>query len=82
MVDALEMLGTQAAFTIAEREGRLDQIENELFAFSRAYDASPRLQLTLTDTGLPAEQKVAVVHGLLDGRVQQETLQVVGARGR
>ncbi len=87
MVDALEMLGTQAAFTIAEREGRLDQIENELFAFSRAYDASPRLQLTLTDTGLPAEQKVAVVHGLLDGRVQQETLQalehvVADPRGR
>lgn len=77
MVDTLEMLGTQAAFTIAEREGRLDQIENELFAFGRAYDASPRLQLTLTDTGLPTERKIAVLRSLLDGRVQTETLQAL-----
>ncbi|MCU0265607.1 MAG: F0F1 ATP synthase subunit delta [Actinomycetia bacterium] len=77
MVDAVELLGSEAAFVTAEREGRLDTVENELFAFGRAYDASPDLQLTLSDPAVPAERKVAVVQQLLAGRAEPETLDAV-----
>ena len=51
MVDAVEQLGAQAAFTVAETDGSLDRVEDELFTFSRAVDESPELQLALTLAG-------------------------------
>lgn len=77
LVDAVELLGSEAAFVQAEREGRLDAVENELFSVGRAYDASPELQLTMADPAVPADRKVAVVRSLLEGRVQPETLDAV-----
>ena len=87
LVDSLELLGAEAAFIVAERAGRLDTVENELFAFGRIYTAEPTLQLTLTDPGLPSEQKSALLRDLLATRVEPETLAVlehavVDPRGR
>ncbi len=47
-VDALEILGTTAFFLVAEREGTLDVVEEELFRFGRAVTANPRLRAALT----------------------------------
>lgn len=68
LVDALEALGAQAAFTIAEADGSLDRVEEELFRFGRAVDSSAPLQMALTDPSLPAAAKAGVVRDLLGGR--------------
>ena len=65
MVDAVEQLGAQAAFSVAETDGTLDRVEDELFTFSRAVDESPELQLALTDPSVSAGSKGALVRDLV-----------------
>jgi F-type H+-transporting ATPase subunit delta len=67
LVDAVEQLGAQAAFTVAEADGTLDRVEDELFTFGRAVDESPELQLALTDPSVDAASKGALVRDLLGG---------------
>ena len=54
LVDAVEDLGAQAVFIVAERKGSLERVEGELFRFGRAVDASPELQLALDRPGAAA----------------------------
>ena len=42
LVSAIEIQATQAAFTVAEADGTLGNVEEELFRFGRAIDASPK----------------------------------------
>jgi F-type H+-transporting ATPase subunit delta len=73
LVDATEALAAEAAFTVAEREGRLDAVEDELFRFGRTVEGSPRLRATLTDPAVPDADKAAVVGSLLAGKASDET---------
>jgi F-type H+-transporting ATPase subunit delta len=65
LVDALEILGAQAAFATAERDGGLDRVESELFTFAQAVDTSPELQMALTDPSETPEGKAALVRDLV-----------------
>lgn len=65
LVDVIEQLGAQAAFTVAEADGSLDRIEDELFTVGRAIDQSPELQLALTDPSLAAASKASLVRDLV-----------------
>lgn len=67
LVDAVEQLGAQAAFTVAETDGTLDRVEDELFTFGRAVDESPELQLALTDPSIPPARKGDLVRDLVAG---------------
>jgi len=87
LVDACERLGAQAALTVAESDGTLDRVEDELFRFGRAVEGSAELQLALTDPSRPAAGKTALVRDLLGGKVAPVTgqlLEYVGGhlRGR
>jgi len=73
MVDAVEQLGAQAAFIVAETDGTLDRVEDELFTFSRAVDESPDLQLALTDPSVSAASKGALVRDLVGGSASPTT---------
>jgi F-type H+-transporting ATPase subunit delta len=77
VIDAVEMLGAAAAFALAEREGVLDEVEDELFRFSRIVDSQPDLRAALTDPGLPGERKVELLKALLEGKVAPPTLEVL-----
>ena len=77
LVSALEILAAQAAFTVAESDGSLGQVEEELFRFGRAIDASPELQMALTDPSVSASSKAGVVRTLLQGRAAPATLTVL-----
>ena len=74
LVDALEIVGAQAAFTASEAAGTLDRVEDELFRFGRMLAAQPQLQTILDDPGLPADRKLAVLDNLLAERVDPATL--------
>jgi len=73
LVDAVEALAAQAAFVLAEGDGSLDRVEDELFAFSRAVDTSPELQLALTNPAATAESKAALVRDLVGGTATDTT---------
>ena len=77
LVLALEQLGDQAAFTVAESDGSLDATEEELFLFGRALDSSPLLQMSLTDPAQTAATKAAIVRDLLGGRSSAATSEVL-----
>jgi F-type H+-transporting ATPase subunit delta len=67
----------QAIFTIAETEGRLDQVSDELFHFAKALERSHELRSTLTDISIPEERKKAVIEDLLGDRATDLTKHVI-----
>ena len=68
----------QALFAVAEAEGALDTVGEELFAFSGALERSVDLRQALTDAALPIENKQAVIHELLGERTHPVTASLVG----
>ncbi len=76
LVEATETLAQSAAMSVAERAGALDEVEDELFRFSRLLDREPSLRAALTDHGLPDERKTALVGSLLD-QARPETVRLV-----
>lgn len=77
MVDVIEQLGAQADFIVAEREGTLDSLEDQLFGFSRALEESPDLQMALTDPAVGSPTKSALVMALLEGRAVPQAAEVL-----
>jgi len=73
VVDALESVAVEAALSQAERDERLDEVEDQLFRFERVVAAEPELRTALTDRNLPADRKQALLHRLLDGKVAPVT---------
>jgi F-type H+-transporting ATPase subunit delta len=67
----------QAVVSVAEAEGALDRVSDELFGFSKAVDLNPQLRQALTDQGLPAENRKAVVHEVLGDRAHPATINLV-----
>lgn len=74
--DTLESLAVQALLATAEREGRIDRVEDELFRFERIVAGNPGLRDTLSSRNTDASGKVALVHGLLEGKAAPETIRL------
>ena len=74
---AVEVLAANAAMRAAEGEGVLDDVEDELFRFSRLLDREPELRAALTDPGLPVERKSALLRDLLGAQATPVTLRLV-----
>ncbi len=66
LIDAIEHISRQALLEVAEREDRADEVEDQLFRFSRILDAQPRLAILLGDYGTPAEGRVALLRKVLE----------------
>jgi F-type H+-transporting ATPase subunit delta len=70
-------------FEIARAEGRLDGVEDDLFRFSRTFDANDELRMALSDRSVPAERRVAVIEDLMSGTAMPPSVgmiaMVVGA---
>jgi ATP synthase F0 subunit b/ATP synthase F1 delta subunit len=72
LIDAIEHVSRQALLEVAEREDRVDDVEDQLFRFSRVLEAQPRLGILLGDYAAPAEGRVGLLRKVLDnasGRV-------------
>jgi F-type H+-transporting ATPase subunit delta len=57
----------QAFLGVARAEGRVGAIEDDLFRFARALDASDDLRMALGDRNVPAERRIAIVDELMAG---------------
>ena len=55
----------RALVEIAQAEGGLDRVEDELFRMARAFETNDQLRTTLSDTTIPAERRQQVVEQLL-----------------
>ena len=76
-----------ALFEIANAEGTLDEVEDELFRFARNLESNDALREALTDDMIPAARRQSIVEDLLGSKATATTTQlvsmVVGAgRGR
>ncbi|MGH3579428.1 MAG: F0F1 ATP synthase subunit B/delta, partial [Mycobacterium sp.] len=65
LVDAIEHVARQALLMRAERAGRVDDVEDQLFRFGRILDAQPRLAILLGDYAVPAEGRVQLLRNIL-----------------
>jgi F-type H+-transporting ATPase subunit delta len=77
LVDGLDELGRTALLVHAEREGRLDAVEDELFRFSRIVAGDGELDRALADRNAPAESKHTLVAELLGDKADKVTLLLV-----
>ena len=68
----------EAFFAVAEAEGMLDKVEDELFAFGTAIEQNPALREALTDAALPTENRKAVVRDVLGERAHPITVSLIG----
>jgi F-type H+-transporting ATPase subunit delta len=68
----------QALFAVAQAEGVLPKVEDELYAFGKALEQHTDLRDALTDAALPAENKKAVVRDLLGDRANPVTVALLG----
>jgi F-type H+-transporting ATPase subunit delta len=76
LADALELLGVIAVVRSAERAGQEDELEDELFAFSRLVSDNPELRDALSDPSRSVDDKRALVRGLLEGKVTAATVRL------
>jgi F-type H+-transporting ATPase subunit delta len=76
--DALVRGYAQALFAVAEAEGELEQVEDELFRFGKAVEREPGLREALTDPALPVDRKKAVIQELLGEKATGHTVSLLG----
>jgi F-type H+-transporting ATPase subunit delta len=67
----------QALFQIAEAEGALEQVEDELFRFARILENETRLREAITDPALPAERRAEMVQELLTNKATPHTINII-----
>jgi F-type H+-transporting ATPase subunit delta len=74
LVDGLETMARNALLGSAEKDGTLDDVEDELFRFGRILDREPELAGLLADTGTPVEGRIGLLDRLVDGKVGAATV--------
>jgi F-type H+-transporting ATPase subunit delta len=75
----------QALLEVARAEGRLPEVEDDLFRFARTLESSDDLRLALTDPALPVERRIGVIEDLTGGKALQTStalLSMVVAAGQ
>jgi F-type H+-transporting ATPase subunit delta len=77
LADACEQLAALAIVEVAERDGSLDDVEDELFRFGRVVNAEPELRAALSNPFFPADRKRGLLDALLGGKVTGTTMRLV-----
>lgn len=86
LCDALEDAGVEAHFAGAELAGAIDDVEDELFRFSRVVHGDAGLRAALSDRALPLANKRDLLGSLIERQTHPATVslvkQAVAARRR
>ncbi|MDI2028705.1 F0F1 ATP synthase subunit delta [Saccharopolyspora sp. TS4A08] len=77
LVGGLEQLARTALLVQAERAGRLDAVEDELFRLGRIIGSEVDLERLLSDPSGDPAAKTAVLDRLIEGKVEPVTLELV-----
>ncbi|MDU0289978.1 F0F1 ATP synthase subunit delta [Saccharothrix longispora] len=73
MVDGIESLARTTLLVRAERDGRLDAVEDELFRLGRIIAGNHGLELALSDPSTDSAGRIALLDGLIAGKVDAIT---------
>ena len=71
--DAIEALARRATLGVAEKDGTLDEVEDQLFRVGRILDREPRLAQLLGDRTQPVEGRVGLLKQVLGNKVSPVT---------
>jgi F-type H+-transporting ATPase subunit delta len=77
MTDAVERFAVIAQSIAAERSGQLDQLEDDLFRFTRVLAGEPELRAALSGPQVPEENKVALLRALLEGKAAPASVSLI-----
>ncbi|WP_028926649.1 F0F1 ATP synthase subunit delta [Pseudonocardia acaciae] len=69
LVEAVELLARRATLGAAEKDGTLEDVEDELFRFGRILNREPRLATLLADPTAPDESRVRLLDEVLGDKV-------------
>jgi F-type H+-transporting ATPase subunit delta len=78
LTDALEIIADETLLAAAEKQGKLDDVEDELFRFERILGNSGELAAALDEAGVPAQRRRALLDSVLSGKVEQITAELLG----
>lgn len=73
LTDGIEQTGDDVLLRTAERDGALDDVEDQLFRFERILDSEPQLSTLLDEVSVPAERRTALLGDVVSGRVNPIT---------
>ncbi len=77
MSDDRSLAYASALLGVAQSEGNLAEVEDELFRFARTLEGNDELRTTLTDAALPVSRRQQIVEDLLGGRANPVTVALV-----
>jgi F-type H+-transporting ATPase subunit delta len=71
LIHGVQHIAKLALLVRAEREGQIDDVEDQMFRFSRILDSEPQLITLLSEYSTPLEGRVGLVTGVLHGRASK-----------
>jgi ATP synthase F0 subunit b/ATP synthase F1 delta subunit len=71
LVYGIKHIASVALLVRAEREGQIEDVEDQLFRFSRILDAEPRLITLLSEYSAPVDGRIALLTNILHGRASR-----------
>jgi len=74
--DAIEELGVKALVAAADKSGHLDDLEDELFRFSRIVRGEPALRDAISNRSVAVERRRELVRELLASRASQPAMRL------
>ena len=77
LADAAEQLAVLAIAEAADRDGKLDDLEDELFRFGRIVQGNRELRAALSNQFAPAEGRRSLVTELVSGKVSDPALRLI-----
>jgi F-type H+-transporting ATPase subunit delta len=78
LADALEIAGDEALLAAAEQQGKLDEVEDELFRLERILGDAGELVSALDEASVPAARRQGLLNDLLSGKVDPLTMELLG----
>jgi F-type H+-transporting ATPase subunit delta len=77
MADELVHGYAEALFKVAQTEGVLDKVEDELFRFGKLLETNHELKQALADSNSPRSERIKVLDELLADKVSRHTMGLV-----
>jgi len=77
LVYGIKHIASMALLVRAERDGQIEDVEDQLFRFSRILDAEPRLITLLSEYAAPVEGRIDLLTNVLGGRASRNAADVL-----
>lgn len=72
LIRGIQYIARLALLVRAERDGRIEDVEDQLFRFSRILDSEPRLITLLSEYTAPLDGRISLLNNVLQRRASQD----------